>query len=474
MKRFLLLFLAVTMLLLPLSACKKEENNEAETTAGSTEEGYYLDSLSKGDYTYEDFVIATIDSNCIPENGKENGNAVDDQLYKRDTKMEEYFDIEMKYVEISTNNSEALPFMLQLANSYSTGNIDCFIQRADNLMNLAVNGVLYDLNSVKHLDLKNDWWNQSMNDNLALNGKLYVTAGPIAQWYFGAPMVLAFNKTIMTNYNVPDIYTTVLDGNWTLEEMKKICKDYGIAYDADAKSGVYPVSVFSSQAPYSMYVSAGGKLCNVDENGISVSLTSDATLTKLENILEAVSPTTSFLGNLNNSRDVFITGGSLFWLSSLGYFGHFLPGSEIEYGIIPCPKADTQQKEYISCAWPESNFCFSIPSGLPTERIGWTGLLAEAYAFLAHDLVRPVKYESFVKYQLAADPIASQMMDTIFAGLYFDFNTVLNFGGSRDIIGSALKGDVTVSRMSGLLRGVEAQIKSDIAKYDAITKQTNE
>lgn len=471
MKKIILLALAAIMLLLPLSSCKgKGDSAETLPPEENTGETYYLNTLSKGDFDYEDFVIATIDSNCELGEWKEDGNEVDLQLYKRDTKMKEYFEIEIKYVELSSKRSEALTSMQQYARDYESAYVDCYIQQAQNLMTLAVAGLLYDLNSVHNLNLDNGgWWNQSVNDNLELNEKLYVAAGPIAQWYYGAPFVLAFNKTVMNNYGLPDIYTMVQSDAWTLEEMQKLCHDYGI-YNLDL--GMYAVSV-NNQANYCMYASAGGTFCTVDNDGISVSLANEASMTLLENIIKACDPDESFSGGLTQSAEMFTTGKALFWRASLGYVGQFLPSSEVDYGIIPCPKASTAQADYISCGWSESSFFFSIPNSLSESRREWTGLLAEAYAFLAYDLVKPVKYDSFVKYQVANDPIASEMMDIIFDGLYFDLNTVLNFGGSRDLVGEVLYGTVSTNRFSSRLKSIQTAIDGDISDYEALTKSGN-
>ena len=146
----------------------------------------------------------------------------------------------------------------------------------------------------------------------------------------------------------------------------------------------------------------------------------------------------------------------------------YLPSSEIRYGIVPCPKLN-ESDEYVSCAWPSSAFSTAVPITVSEERSGFVGLVLEAYCFLGYEVIKPVKYDSIVKYRVATDEKSSQTLDIIFNNLYFDLNLVMNLGGSRGVVSNAILNGM--GRYSNGVKAIENTITRDIAKYDALTKE---
>ena len=306
-----------------------------------------------------------------------------------------------------------------------------------------------------------------MNDNLTFNGALYITAGPVAEWYYGAVLAMAYNKDMALAEGIGSIYDMVDNGTWTLETMKTILTDHNLT---NTEEGRYAIAFSSGVGPYGLFASAGGKFATIDdENGIVVDLASSRHIDIMEKILEAFDPAQTKYGNITVSSESFTAGKSMFYYTTVGYMENFLPSSEINYGIIPCPKYDTNQTEYISCAWPSSSFAAAIPNYLTEDRLGWVGLFMEAYCFLGYDYIKPVKYDALVKYQIAQDATSSRMLDIIFGNIYFDINLVANLGGSRSFIGTAVVQGM--GGYTGSYLGISGLIDKDIAKYDALTKK---
>lgn len=467
MKKLILIFLAAVMLL-PLASCKKDQNSsDGEGNTLDVEEQYYLNTLPADMYSFDSIKIATIDSNMTLESPPEDADSVDVRKYYRDYTLEEYFGIDIQYYEIQNGvDTEEAEFMLNLVLTDGS-DIDSFIQQPDNLMYLAINGACTDLNLVKNIELSNEWWSQSMNDNLTFNGSLYVTAGPVAEWYYGAVLAMAYNKDMANNYGIGSIYDMVDNGTWTLETMKTILTDHSLT---NAEEGRYAIAFSSGVGPYGLFASAGGKFATIDdEDGIVVDLASSKHIDIMEKILETFDPAQTKYGNVTVSTEPFTSGKSMFYYTTVGYMENFLPSSEVNYGIIPCPKYDTTQQEYISCAWPSSSFAVAIPNYLSEDRLGWTGLFLEAYCFLGYDYIKPVKYDALVKYQIALDATSSRMLDTIFGNIYFDINLVANLGGSRTFIGNAITQGM--GGYTGSYLGISGLIDRDIAKFDNLTKE---
>jgi len=100
---------------------------------------------------------------------------------------------------------------------------------------------------------------------------------------------------------------------------------------------------------------------------------------------------------------------------------------ETEFGIIPLPKADTEQQQYSTYVhyWPSSTI--AVPMGGPdNER---TGTIIEALAYGGYKFITPAYYDVALKSKYARDDESSEMLDIIFAGRSADLGYVDDFGG---------------------------------------------
>ncbi len=469
MKKRILILLAAVMVMLPLSGCKNQPTETEDTTAAEQEttpegEVYFIDTLPRDQYDFKEITIATIDSNMVLSEPPEGADSVDVKKYERDFYLSERFNMEINYLEIKNGiDAEEAEHMLNLVMT-GLSKIDIFIQQPDNLMKLAINGALTDLRTIQTLELENEWWSQNMNKNLTFNGSQYVAAGPVAEWYYGAVMAMAYNKKMATNYQMEDLYTVVENGDWTLEKMQQLCTEYGLT---DKDQGKYAISFASGVGPYGLFAAAGGSFSTISEDGkIEVNLTNTRSTDILSKILQAFDPQQTVYGNITVTSEAFLSSKTMFYYTTVGYMEQFLPGSDIDYGIIPCPKFDKDQKDYISCAWPSSSYATAVPVNLTENRAEWAGLFLDAYCFLGLEMIKPVKYDSLLLYRVAQDEQSSAILDMIFADVYFDLNLVCNLGGSRSMIGTTLVQGM--GGYAGKMLGIKSLIDNDIRTYSAL------
>lgn len=463
MRRIILLTLALVMVLSCFAACgKKKDETPVQTGEQNTQEEYYLNTLTKN-YDDDEILICT-----IADNAKDGANIeaavdfIEEAEMLRDLKMEEKFDVEIKYDVLSGNHMDRIRTMAIVEDG-----ADIIIQSALNLMTISIEGSTKDLNSIQSLELEKEWWSQHMIETTEIKGRLFTMAGAVSRFYYAAPHALVFNKAMATNYGLPDLYEIVNAGNWTLEEMEKISTEYGI-YNEDLEQ--YPLSFNTHNTHYTMLVGCGVQLAKVDDDGvISVShLNDEETKNVMEDILKAVDPNTNFFGDKDASWEVFNTGRSLFWLASFGYMPGRLAETEIDYGIIPTPKRDTAQKDYISCGFPSSSYCVAVPARLESTYAEWIGTFLNGWTFLGQDQIRPTYYDAVMKYQVAMDPLASEMISMIFDSVYIDLNMISNFGGTSKTMGDVLQGSMPLSAASRIFAAAVDSIAADIAKYDAL------
>lgn len=97
-----------------------------------------------------------------------------------------------------------------------------------------------------------------------------------------------------------------------------------------------------------------------------------------------------------------------------------LRSMESTYGILPMPKYDEAQEQYMTNAWDQYSV-YGIPKTVGDESLTLIGVVTEALAAETYKTVFPVYYDVVLKNRYSADPDAANMVDLIMAGRNFDF-----------------------------------------------------
>ena len=469
MKKMSLLFMVLILLFTVCASSCKQKNPNVENQETSAEtEGHlsYLDTLPQNTTGFTELRAMAFETNCIPNELSDEAPEIDQALFRRDCAVEERYNIDIVYTPVTTKIA-----VDTMRTSVRTGDntFNVFLYQAQELMSIAVENCLQDLTSVSHMDLTQEWWNQSLNDNLILHNKLFCTAGQYSQWYFGAPICMAYNKAVAVDYGITEIDELVDEGDWTIAAMKEICVDHNITSNKNSdgvmdERDLYSIAVYQPVL-YGLFPSVGGTFSTVNKNSgeIKVNIADDLSVQRLDSIIRVFNSTTTYYSdNIVNVENVFKNGGSLFFYAPLGFMADLLDVT-FDYGIIPNPKYNTDQKEYISCANPQSNFCLGIPFGISKEETDFVGLILEAYNYTSSQIVKPVKYDSFMKYRVADDPESSARLDDMFENLYFDMNLVMNFGNSRTLVNTTIFNENT-GRYKVTVTASQPAIDGDIKK----------
>ena len=212
------------------------------------------------------------------------------------------------------------------------------------------------------LRLDEPWWNQSQVENYSVNNKLFLAVSDYSITGQGFAAIL-YNKKLYHDAGFDeDIYQLVKDGNWTMEQLYTMVKQFGgdtngdTVIDEKDTFGLAFQSGYSSRFMYGMdqfifdYSGEEIKL-GLDQEGVSRVVSS---LYKLlwesdqkvfvESCINSGWPTSNLWKIYSENRALFMTfdvGGMFPMLSNL-----------IEKpGYLPIPKYDSEQKDYlIVCA----------------------------------------------------------------------------------------------------------------------------
>ena len=104
---------------------------------------------------------------------------------------------------------------------------------------------------------------------------------------------------------------------------------------------------------------------------------------------------------------------------------------EDEFGIIPLPKYDSTQDEYIATAQEWMATMFMAPrSASNPER---TSIILEAMASSAQSKITPVYYDSVLRRKLTRDNESTEMLDIIYDSRVFDIVYAYNWGKIKNL-----------------------------------------
>ncbi len=444
MKRFTVCGAAL-LLLASLIACASESRpmtdrqtegvTAAETSAAQTEAPDPLSVLGEKDFGGA--VFTALDANDYIErhinipSEEMIGDPVNDGLADRNRLIEERYNISLVFDQVGNANEGTRQLRSSVLAGEEKYNL-CFSMVCGGAMaTLATDSVLQNLCEIPYLSLQEEWWSAYMYDSFMLGGKLYYTTGDISPVMYHSPTAVYLNKTLIDRYQIDtDFYGTVKAGKWTLDAMHAVTK--GLAQDVNGDGIMHGDDDFfgmitqTNALSASIFLSACDmSLCENDGENLTLNLSSErlsAVLEKLQTVTEPIvyeDQTLIITDTYQNDR-------ALALVHNIGTGLNFLRDMKSDYLIVPFPKYDEAQENYVSMSngWMA---CFvAVPNGADPD---FTGFITEALAIESRHSIRPLMYDLVFKQKGARDEDSAAMLDIIINTVYLDFMEVYAFGG---------------------------------------------
>lgn len=434
----------LTLLSIGMTAsCGNEVDQEKDVGGESTEstsaapETSYLDTIEMKKFDGKEFVIYAPDLSVARnfDDGEVNGEVVNDALYNRERKVEELLDI--KIIDKPTQDRGQLKKEVQTAVLAQEEPCQMIMTSiADGINTLMPNGILYDLSMLPYINLDKEWWNQNLRNNLTFSGHIYAVTGPISKAYYSSPVVTAFNIKLAEDYGFENLYDVVLDNKWTIDKYNDLIK-FGtddIDGSGDMTDKDRYALILDEEDGKALFVSAGGTLTDNDGKGnYYLNLDSEKNLNVLEKIR-------TIFGNRDNSYFVpsiddknilmFTESRATFAILSMGNLLRDFREMKDDFGILPLPKLDENQDDYITYGNPWVSAGVAIPATCSDTDLA--GLVMEILAYVSYNDLQPAVYEATLREKLTRDESSKDMLDIIYRDIYFDLNSIYNFGNSSD------------------------------------------
>jgi hypothetical protein len=166
----------------------------------------------------------------------------------------------------------------------------------------------------------------------------------------------------------------------------------------------------------------------LDKDGVPVmTIGNETAVSRMLQVLTWVSDRTySWDTNFNGpNSQIFDDGRALFMLGGV-HDVKVLRAMEIDFGVIPYPKYDTAQRDYIPAVLGLSISPVCVPK--TNHDLESTGLFMEAFAYEGYKSVVPAFYESILLGKLTRDGESVEMLDYIFGNIEYDTGNIFNFG----------------------------------------------
>ncbi len=490
-KRMLSTLLICAMLTASFASCSESKTNTDETSnTGSAEPGVSEVVETEAETEPEflpdelpadlDFEGETVNIFCWDswDPGElfveeDNGEIAVSAVFNRNLTVEDRLNVKLVFDE-RERNSAAYGSALKdaVSNQNASGDaaydmVSCYGMR---VASLAVEGALTNLYDTPYIDLEKPWYYESATEaGTLLKDHAYLFAGDISFNALARMSGVYFNRGTITDYNLEDPYTLVLEGTWTIDKMSEMITGLYLDVNSDGKQSdgdQYGLMIAGDQMQ-TLYYGTGSHFIEHDENGspiLSEDVSSERTLTILEKYLSLFEKQDAYKNPSGDDPTIFDTGRTLFYIYPLGHVSDpSLRESEVDYGFIPQPKVEESDENYHASVTNAVSL-FAIP--LVVKSLDLSSAVAECMSSEGHRQVTPVIFEQAykVKYNQDESQRQSVIFDMLRENAVFDLGKIFadTFAGfSNGVIGDTIwSGNNTYSsRLKGFTRSFNKSIE---------------
>ncbi|MBQ3178873.1 MAG: hypothetical protein IJB52_13720 [Clostridia bacterium] len=452
MKKWMTLLLAAAMLTGMTSCGGTAAETDAETadtaaaenteTAEETVDPAEADELPT-DVTYDGYTF-TVLSHDHPDTAiawkvadiyteELNGERINDAVFERNLAMTDRFG-----VKIAQNLQEKPSTIADQLISAGDDAFDLLQTNTQDQCSFVVKGYLMDMAQMDYINFDKAWWDSTAIDGITIGDKVYYAIGDSMLNGKKATWVVLFNKMLTGNAGVPDLYSLVKEGGWTLDKLNRFGEQIHQDVDGDGVmtwgTDIYGIGL-QHEVVLPLLLGDGSKLIEMNADGsYNYNMNSPAIVDAMEQIWNFLHGGMHILncndydGKLNNQWSDFHT---LFMSDQIGFFmGHLgtvtLVGGDMnsDFGVLPFPKLDEAQAEYYSTFQYNNAHAVSVPK--TAGDLTRTGLLTEAYEMFSHFTVLPAYYDYTLTFRSARDTDSGEMLDIIFGSRNFDISLAFN------------------------------------------------
>ena len=358
-------------------------------------------------------------TDAVPEINEETGDVINDAIFRRNRTIEERFNINI----VGTYGEEDA-MVTQLINSVSAGDdeYDLFLGHSIYSGRAALAGCFYNWYDIPYMDFSKPWFPQASIEGLTINDRMYMTVSDLCLSFTSVSYCMYFNKQMIEDYNLPDIYELVDSGEWTVDKLYDIAKDMYRDLNGNSTADIDDQYGFASALTNhttTWLFSCKVPTVELHEDGTVKSVfNSERASTLIDKLRKLYNDNPgSYLTAANSAQaspmSSFMNGYSAILTDSIGASVSQFRDVMFDYGIVPYPKYDEAQDGYYTIPGGSVS-CMAVPkSTVDTELVG---AVTAALARESWVSVMPDYYDIALKVKGVRDETSIRMLDIILDG----------------------------------------------------------
>jgi hypothetical protein len=300
---------------------------------------------------------------------------------------------------------------------------------------LATQNFLIDLNTIGSMNLDAPWYNQNAIKDLAINNKVTAFGGDMTVSDKSGVIFSVFNKRMSADFGLENPYALVREGKWTLDKFYEIMTQVSVDLNGDGMMRIQDDQfglICEHYAGWMLAVASGNRLAALDENGLPfMTHLNEKNINDYGRILRILHDQESraHVSSPQQQREVFEDNRALFSIGMLSSIAS-LRGMEEDFGMIPLPKQDENQREYITTISPWVSRFTAMPSTAGNPEM--VGAVIDAMSRESTNTVVPAYYNNLLENKIARDEESVEMLKMIFDSVIYDVGSVFNWAGIWD------------------------------------------
>ena len=457
------------------------ESQATETEVIETTEMRYTPNLPELDFGGEEFRVLGIDpatyNICLDfDIEEETGDVLSDSIYLRNRTIEEKYNVKFvsSYLPEYPNTTDKLKnIVLAQSDEYEmimVINRDAFSS--------ALAGYITPLANIPHIDITQPWYHNGVNDQFAIKGKMFFAYTDECLNMYSQTLAALFNKKLISDYNLESPYQYVLDGTWTMDKFYEMAISVINDVNGDGVYDTTDIQGITTEPDMffpSFWIGSNVRTVNINNEGIpEFTALSDE----------------KFMGILDKMHNWVMTDG--FYIESFSSFGggeearvkgsqHFsqnmsmfrvgvlasvldLRNMDADFGILPLPKYDEAQKNYVSRMI--DGWIHVVP--MTNTKLELTGAMIEALGAESKNEVIPTFFDIALKTKISRDNESAEMLDILFDNLTVDLGDTVWQSTIRWVITDHLNGkrDGFTSLIEKMVNPVDKLINDALTAVD--------
>jgi len=384
------------------------------------------------------------------------GEITNDAVYNRNLKIEDRLDIRIQHEILTEVQTQINTLVIAGDDAFEIMGYQAYWSHIPIAAKSAQNW--YD---IPYMDFTKPWYNNRTNEAATFNGKLFNLTSSLAVTQMQYTYAMFFNQRITEEFGCAptDLYQLVYNNEWTFDKFNEIVSGIYIDVNGNAKKDLDDVFGYACQLthPSDVWLAAfdqpvTGK--NADGKVI-IELNTEKTISALQKIYDLTYSTESTFTYTNQYDEYKYFANAKVAICPLPFKVAYneLRAMEDGYGILPYPKWDSNQEQYLTNIFDQYS-AFVVPK--TASDLDFIGIIMEALNAESYKTVYPAFYDVALKGKYTEDEDTARMVDIVMEGANMDLSFM--FG-------------TTLSELPYLFRNLIADKSTDFAsKYKGMEK----